>query len=60
MVKMKDLLTKNTWLWERAKFMNRRYIMQVGGTTGLTKIIYSIKTIQFHLSFTNAQLLMLY
>ncbi|KAK2181347.1 hypothetical protein NP493_403g07034 [Ridgeia piscesae] len=28
MVKMKDLLTKNTWLWERAKFMNRRYIMQ--------------------------------
>jgi len=29
MVKMKNLLNSNTWLWERGKFMNRRYIMQV-------------------------------
>ena len=29
MVKMKNLLNQNTWLWERGKFMNRRYIMQV-------------------------------
>ncbi|XP_067934246.1 kinesin-like protein KIF28 [Watersipora subatra] len=28
MVKMKNLLNSNTWLWERGKFMNRRYIMQ--------------------------------
>ena len=30
MVKMKNLLTENSWLWERGKFMNRRYLMQVG------------------------------
>lgn len=29
MVKMKNLLNGNTWLWERGKFMNRRYLMQV-------------------------------
>lgn len=29
MVKMKDLLNGNTWVWERGKFMNRRYLMQV-------------------------------
>ena len=29
MVKMKNLLTENSWLWERGKFMNRRYLMQV-------------------------------
>lgn len=29
MVKMKNLLNGNTWLWERGKFMNRRYMMQV-------------------------------
>merc|ERR1712226_769943 len=28
MVKMKNLLNSNTWLWERGKFMNRRYLMQ--------------------------------
>ncbi|EDV21287.1 uncharacterized protein TRIADDRAFT_30614, partial [Trichoplax adhaerens] len=28
MVKMKDLLNGNTWVWERGKFMNRRYLMQ--------------------------------
>ncbi|RDD47595.1 Kinesin-like protein KIF28P [Trichoplax sp. H2] len=28
MVKMKDLKNGNTWLWERGKFMNRRYLMQ--------------------------------
>nr|XP_006814113.1 PREDICTED: kinesin-like protein KIF28P-like [Saccoglossus kowalevskii] len=28
MVKMKNLLNGNTWLWERGKFMNRRYLMQ--------------------------------
>ncbi|PVD20791.1 hypothetical protein C0Q70_18952 [Pomacea canaliculata] len=28
MVKMKNLLNGNTWLWERGKFMNRRYMMQ--------------------------------
>ncbi|XP_074645604.1 kinesin-like protein KIF28 isoform X2 [Tubulanus polymorphus] len=27
MVKMKNLLNGNTWLWERGKFMNRRYLM---------------------------------
>jgi hypothetical protein len=27
-VKMKNLLNGNTWLWERGKFMNRRYLMQ--------------------------------
>lgn len=25
---MKNLLNGNTWLWERGKFMNRRYLMQ--------------------------------
>ena len=29
MVKMKNLLNGNTWLWERGKFMNRRYLIQV-------------------------------
>ena len=29
MVKMKNLLNDNTWLWDRGKFMNRRYVMQV-------------------------------
>ncbi|XP_041375232.1 LOW QUALITY PROTEIN: kinesin-like protein KIF28P [Gigantopelta aegis] len=28
MVKMKDLRNGNTWLWERGKFMNRRYMIQ--------------------------------
>ncbi|CAE1299414.1 Kinesin-like protein KIF1B,Kinesin-like protein KIN-4B,Kinesin-like protein KIF1A,Kinesin-like protein KIF28P,Kinesin-like protein KIF16B,Kinesin-like protein FLA10,Kinesin-like protein KIN-12D,Kinesin-like protein KIF17,Kinesin-like protein KIN-4A,Kinesin-like protein unc-104,Osmotic avoidance abnormal protein 3,Kinesin-like protein KIF1C,Kinesin-related protein 1,Kinesin-like protein Klp98A,Kinesin-like protein KIF14,Kinesin-like protein KIF18B,Chromosome-associated kinesin KIF4,Kinesin-like protein KIF1 len=28
MVKMKDLLNENTWLWERGRFMNRRYLIQ--------------------------------
>ncbi|XP_064610352.1 kinesin-like protein KIF28 [Liolophura sinensis] len=28
MVKMKNLLNANTWLWERGKFMNRRYLIQ--------------------------------
>ncbi|XP_035680266.1 kinesin-like protein KIF28P isoform X7 [Branchiostoma floridae] len=27
-VKMKNLLNGNTWLWERGKFMNRRYMIQ--------------------------------
>ncbi|XP_052232106.1 kinesin-like protein KIF28 isoform X2 [Dreissena polymorpha] len=27
-VKMKNLLNENTWLWERGKFMNRRYLIQ--------------------------------
>jgi len=29
MVQMKYLLTGNIWLWERGKFVNRRYLMQV-------------------------------
>jgi len=28
MVQMKDVATGNLWLWERGKFMNRRYIIQ--------------------------------
>ncbi|XP_033626333.1 kinesin-like protein KIF28P isoform X2 [Asterias rubens] len=28
MVKMKDLLNRNSWLWERGKFINRRYVIQ--------------------------------
>ncbi|CAH1778943.1 unnamed protein product [Owenia fusiformis] len=28
MVKMKNLLNGNTWLWDRAKFVNRRFMMQ--------------------------------
>ncbi|XP_022096097.1 kinesin-like protein KIF28P isoform X3 [Acanthaster planci] len=28
MVKMKDLLNQNSWLWERGKFINRRYVVQ--------------------------------
>ena len=28
MVKMKNLLNGNTWLWERGKFTNRRYLVQ--------------------------------
>ncbi|CAB3998979.1 kinesin KIF28P [Paramuricea clavata] len=28
MVKMTDLLNGNSWLWDRGKFMNRRYLMQ--------------------------------
>ncbi|ELT99958.1 hypothetical protein CAPTEDRAFT_223727 [Capitella teleta] len=28
MVKMKNLLNGNTWLWERGKFMNRRFLVQ--------------------------------
>ncbi|KAJ8302783.1 hypothetical protein KUTeg_019179 [Tegillarca granosa] len=28
MVKMKNLLNGNTWLWERGKFMNRKYLIQ--------------------------------
>ena len=42
---MKDLLTKNTWLWERAKFMNRRYIMQVGGASCMLDRISSASQI---------------
>ena len=30
MVKVKNLLNGNVWMWERGKFMNRRYIIQVG------------------------------
>ena len=33
MVKMKNLLNGNTWLWERGKFMNRRYLIQVSQDT---------------------------
>jgi len=29
MVQMKNLLTGNIWLWDRGKFVNRRYLMQV-------------------------------
>lgn len=29
MVKMTDLFNGNSWLWDRGKFMNRRYLMQV-------------------------------
>jgi len=29
MVKVKNLLNENVWMWERGKFMNRRYMMQV-------------------------------
>ena len=25
---MKNLLNGNTWLWERGKFLNRKYLMQ--------------------------------
>ncbi|XP_065828144.1 kinesin-like protein KIF28 [Oscarella lobularis] len=28
LVKMTNLLNENTWLWERGKFTNRRYVMQ--------------------------------
>ncbi|OAF69255.1 hypothetical protein A3Q56_02996 [Intoshia linei] len=28
MIKMKNLKNENTWLWERGKFMNRRYLIQ--------------------------------
>ena len=28
-VKMKNLLNGNAWLWERGKFMNRRFLIQV-------------------------------
>ncbi|KAH9515666.1 Kinesin-like protein kif28p [Bulinus truncatus] len=28
MVKMKNMLNGNTWLWESGKFMNRRYLIQ--------------------------------
>ncbi len=28
MVKMKNLLNGNVWLWERGKFINRRYVIQ--------------------------------
>ena len=27
-VQMKDLNTGNLWMWERGKFMNRRFMMQ--------------------------------
>lgn len=29
-VKMKNLVNENVWLWERGKFTNRRFLMQVG------------------------------
>ena len=28
-MKMKSLLNGNVWLWDRGKFMNRRFLMQV-------------------------------
>ena len=28
-VKMKNLVNENVWLWERGKFTNRRFLMQV-------------------------------
>ncbi|EDO35613.1 predicted protein [Nematostella vectensis] len=28
MVKMKNLLNENVWLWDRGKFLNRRFLMQ--------------------------------
>ena len=28
-VKMKNLLNDNIWLWDRGKFTNRRFLMQV-------------------------------
>ena len=34
MVKMTDLLNGNSWLWDRGKFMNRRYLMQVKTVQG--------------------------
>ena len=27
-IQMKDLNTGNLWMWERGKFMNRRFMMQ--------------------------------
>lgn len=30
MVKMKNLMNNNVWLWDVGKFMNRRYLIQVG------------------------------
>ena len=29
MVRMKNLLNNNVWLWDRGKFLNRRFLMQV-------------------------------
>jgi kinesin family protein 1 len=28
MVQVKDITSGNLWLWERGKFMNRRYMIQ--------------------------------
>ena len=28
-MRMKSLLNGNVWLWDRGKFMNRRFLMQV-------------------------------
>ena len=40
MVQVRDLLTGNIWLWERGKFVNRRYIMQVLNTHFYNEFIY--------------------
>ena len=29
LVKMKNMVNENVWLWERGKFTNRRFLMQV-------------------------------
>ena len=44
MVEMKNLLTGNIWLWERGKFVNRRYLMQVSVyTTAVLSLVSSCR-----------------
>ena len=38
MVRMRNLLNGNVWLWDRGKFMNRRFVMQVRTNYGLTRM----------------------
>jgi len=45
MVEMKNLLTGNIWLWERGKFVNRRYLMQVSiQTTAAVHIGFNLNS----------------
>lgn len=52
-VKMKNLLNGNTWLWERGKFITRRYLIQVFRSSlslnfSFEKLVLEIKESRVH------------
>ena len=43
MVRMKNLLNNNVWLWDRGKFLNRRFLMQVKPAFPSRKFVYTTR-----------------